>query len=69
MRNTAVLNLVRVITFEYDTYICYIACPETFAGYTDATNRMLAILKPPNARHPGHLTTPAWKAPAAAARL
>jgi hypothetical protein len=37
--------------------------------YTDAINRMLAILESPDDRHPSRSTTPAWKAPAAAARL
>ena len=58
-----------MIPFEYNTYICYIACPAAFAGYTDAINRMLAILESPDDRHPSRSTTPAWKAPAAAARL
>lgn len=35
--------------------------PTEFDGYADVTDRMRAILEPPNARHPGRSTTPGFQ--------
>jgi hypothetical protein len=35
--------------------------PAEFDEYDDFTDRMRAILEPPNARHPGRSTTPEFK--------
>lgn len=38
--------------------------PAEFDDYADVTDRMRAILEPPNARHPGRSTTPRFQSEA-----